>query len=434
MQRTVYALVILNLLLAGYLGFAWSHRTDASKAAPPAPPSDVPGPTTPSKPAQPLGTQLKTPPAKFTWASLASPDLQRYANNLRRVGCPEQTIKDIMLAEVNRLFTPRERALKARPDDIAPWEKQGTFSRYSSETKLRQLLNEKRSLLKELTGMDVDVSMPTRLAGRDEVKFNAAFSAVPDVKRDQVRAIQENYWAQSDDIKQRTMGYLEPEDRDEFQRIKNERRDALAKVLTPREMQDYEMSTSDLTPKLRSRLNDVNPTDDELRKIFDLNQQLDERYSLSRKNPDPLDQEFTATRASAEKEVEQNIRSVLGDDRYAEYERSRDPAYQAISKAGTEAGLTKDAIVQVYDAQRQMKEASQQIQADPGLTPEQRQQSLNDLRNQAQQKLQQLVGDKAGQLWQRLPDARLAQRNGAIASPVLAPTPIPPTTLPVTAP
>src|SRR5262249_29295128 len=138
-----------------------------------------------SRPAWQLKARTSSP--KTPWESVASADLAKYADNLRRVGCPEQTIKEILLAEVNRRFATREQALKVRPDDVAPWEKAATYDRHSSEGKLRQLLEEKRSLMKELTGVDVGIDMPTRLAGRDMEKFDTAIGAVPDAKRDQVR-------------------------------------------------------------------------------------------------------------------------------------------------------------------------------------------------------------------------------------------------------
>jgi hypothetical protein len=351
---------------------------------------------------------------------IVSADLAKYAENLRRVGCPEQTIKDLMLAEVNRLYAPRERALKVRPDDVAPWEKAATYDRRGGETKLRQLLEEKRALLKNLTGVDVGIDMPSRLAGRDVERFQGAFASLPDVKRDQVRSIQENYWAQSDDIKQKTMGYLEPEDRDHFLRIKTERRDALASVLTPRELQDYELATSETAPALRNRFQGFDVTDDEFRKIFDYVQPLDEKFSLNRRNPDPVNDEFTAARGQAEKDVQQYIQSVLGDDRYNEWQRSRDPAYQAINQAGTAAGLSKDAILQAYQAQQQVQDQTQRILQDPNLTPDQRSQSLNELRTATQQRLQQTFGDKASQLLQQgqLPPA-IAQRYGIIVNPAV---------------
>ena len=139
------------------------------------------------------------------------------------------------------------------------------------------------------------------------ISSKARFGPCPDAKRDQVRQIQENYWAQSDDIKQRTKGYLEPEDRDEFLRIKTERRDALAKVLTPRELQDYEIKTSDTASNLRSRFNGFNLSDEEFRKVFDYMQPVDDQFSLGRRNPDPTDKEFTASRTEAEKGADRSF-------------------------------------------------------------------------------------------------------------------------------
>ena len=405
MARTAVGLIVLNLALAVYLASA-VYQSRSPRVA--AIGSNTGGKSFADRASTTAERNAPRPaantaPAKPTWASVASSDLHRYAANLRSIGCPEQTIKDILLAEANRVFGLQERALKVRPDDVAPWEAAARFDRRSNESKLRQLLEDKRKLLKELTGVDVGIDMPTRLAGRDVEKFEGAFTAIPEAKRDQVRAIQESYWAQSDDIKQRTLGYLEPEDRDEFQRIKTERHDALAQVLSPRELQDFEMQTSETANSLKTRMKGADLSDDEMRKIFDYMQPLDEKYSLSRRNPDPVNAEFTAARTQAEKDLEQQIKSVMGDDRYAEYQRNKDPVYKSISQIGTDAGLSKDSIVQAYQAQRDVQDQSARIMQDPNLTPEQRAQGLNDLRTQVGQKLQQLFGDKAAQLMSQFP-------------------------------
>ena len=416
MQKIVLGLVGLNLILVGCLAVAWSQRTSGKTRAANVIASvssasvNHAAPTPRSTPSQPRATPSS--PAKVGWASIASPDLRTYAANLRRVGCPEETIREIMLAEANRFYGAQERALKVRPDDMAPWEEASRSDRRGAESKLRQLLEEKRSLLKDLTGVDVGIDMPSRLAGRDVETFDGAFGALPESKRDPVRAIQEQYWAQSDDIKQRTLGYLEPEDRDAFLRIKTERREALAKVLTPRELQDYELKTSATAPALRSRLEGFEVTDEEFRKVFDFMQPLDEQYSLSRRNPDPVNQEFTAARNQAEKDLQEQIHQVLGDERYAEYERTRDPVYRTIDQVGSEAGVPKETIIQAYQAQQQMQEEAKRLLQDGNLTPEQRAQGLQEMRIQAEQKAQELFGDKAAQILQKLPGFRSAERSG----------------------
>src|SRR5436190_6926071 len=43
----------------------------------------------------------------FTWSEVESPDYHRYILNLRRAGCPEKTIRDIIVADVNDLYAER---------------------------------------------------------------------------------------------------------------------------------------------------------------------------------------------------------------------------------------------------------------------------------------------------------------------------------------
>src|SRR5690348_2993412 len=47
----------------------------------------------------------------FSWQEVESPDYPTYIANLRNIGCPEQTIRDIIIADVNALYA-RRRALE----------------------------------------------------------------------------------------------------------------------------------------------------------------------------------------------------------------------------------------------------------------------------------------------------------------------------------
>src|SRR5437016_1624793 len=43
----------------------------------------------------------------FSWRELESRDYPTYIANLRDIGCPEQTIRDIIIADVNALFAQK---------------------------------------------------------------------------------------------------------------------------------------------------------------------------------------------------------------------------------------------------------------------------------------------------------------------------------------
>src|SRR5688500_9244121 len=91
--------------------------------------------------------------AKFSWASLESTDFKTYIANLRVFGCPEQTIRDIIVAEVNKFYEPREAPLKF--ENFVASGRQlsragGDVIDLERMRQLREVHLEKRALLKEL--------------------------------------------------------------------------------------------------------------------------------------------------------------------------------------------------------------------------------------------------------------------------------------------
>ena len=78
----------------------------------------------------------------FRWSQLESSDYRTYVANLRRVGCPEQTIQDIIKADVDELYTRKRRNLEiqqaSQPEAVAA----GTH----------ELQREERAVLAQLLG------------------------------------------------------------------------------------------------------------------------------------------------------------------------------------------------------------------------------------------------------------------------------------------
>jgi hypothetical protein len=57
----------------------------------------------------------------LTWAQIESTNLTAYITNLQAVGCPKETIRDIILAEVNQSFA-RSRATEVVTPDQQWWK------------------------------------------------------------------------------------------------------------------------------------------------------------------------------------------------------------------------------------------------------------------------------------------------------------------------
>jgi hypothetical protein len=148
-----------NLVLAGYLVYQGRGKTPATTATSPEKKAGA-TPTAPSA-AKTDGKSVTVtvPSAALDWRIVESEDYKKYIANLRAIGCPEETIRDIITADVNKLFEQRKRQITTGSTNRFEFWKTGTFfADMFNEEKLnkhRELAKEKRDLLKELLGVDI---------------------------------------------------------------------------------------------------------------------------------------------------------------------------------------------------------------------------------------------------------------------------------------
>jgi hypothetical protein len=58
----------------------------------------------------------------FRWSQLESTDYRQYIANLRAVGCPEVTLRDIIMTDVMRLYAQRRGQFSQNGRDFKYWE------------------------------------------------------------------------------------------------------------------------------------------------------------------------------------------------------------------------------------------------------------------------------------------------------------------------
>ncbi|HZR16495.1 MAG TPA: hypothetical protein VFE51_04145 [Verrucomicrobiae bacterium] len=82
----------------------------------------------------------------FSWAQLESSDYLTFIDNLRRIGCPEQTIREIVSADLDDLYAPRRQSIL---QSLASGQT-GLVERTRAEGVLRQLREEESAILQRL--------------------------------------------------------------------------------------------------------------------------------------------------------------------------------------------------------------------------------------------------------------------------------------------
>src|SRR5688572_26039390 len=216
----------------------------------------------------------------FHWSEVESADYKEYIAKLRAIQCPEETIRDIIVADINKLYAPREAALKLPGDeeDSVSEDRSRRIAPFERRKQLREIQKEKNALLMELLGIELPLE-PLRARGdRNYELFEAAFKSLPAGKRELVREIQENYWQASDALKDKYSNRRTTEYVEEYKRINVERKAQLANVLTVDELDEYEMRTTNVAQNMRSSLEGFNPTEDEFKAIFRIRKAIEEPY------------------------------------------------------------------------------------------------------------------------------------------------------------
>jgi LysM repeat protein len=321
-----------------------------------------------------IKTNVVTRRQLFSWRDIESADLTTYVANLRDVGCPEQTVRDIVIAEINTLYA-RKRAIELVTAEQQWWrsEPDPAVVQAAAE-KIRALEDERRSLLSSLLGTNWEtgdlVSLPR--PSRPGVALDGPVLGLlpPETKQ----ALQDVSLRSQDRLEtylsaQRNAG-KEP-DPATLAKLRQQTREDLARVLSPPQLEEFLLRYSQNANDLRAALGQLkffNQTPEEFRAVFRATDALDQRILLL---ADATDPSAVGQRKALQQERENAIKTALGAQRYAEYQQLHDPAYRDAVAAAEEAG-TPEAAPAIYAVALAAQAEQNRIRGDTNLTAAQR--------------------------------------------------------------
>jgi len=265
------------------------------------------------------------------------------------------------------------------------------------ETKIQQsqeLSKEKRALLKELLGVEPE-EKPDLLGGMNP--FESMLDFLPAGKQTEVAELFQKYQAKM--MKSFSGGSPDAEDMKKIQNTQKEMEADLGKILSPQEMEDYQLRMSQTAMMMRMQLASFDPNEKEFRDIFQIKKKFDDEFGpYGMMSQDKAEKEKYE---AAKKDTDAQMKSLLGDARYAEYERSQDWAYQSIYKTAERNGLDKDVAVKVYDMKKAAEEQAKLLNRDQTLSQDQRATALQGIRTETENSIRTVFGDKAWQSYQK---------------------------------
>ncbi len=292
----------------------------------------------------------------FSWREVESEDYRQYVANLRRVNVPELTVVDIIVADVNRLFSERAKKLKADYKQFLEykyWQVNSLGSPNRTEflrvaAQLETLNRERVRLINDLLGKEI--KDPLVLQKPDAFKNDPPASVysvdfLPEPKRLAYNALMDAARAELN-------ASVPPGATDErsmqLRKDLTEKYEAeLVKMMSPAEKLEYDARYSLIGQRLRNNLAGMQPTQEEFLQIVALGQRYYAEYDIDSvfAKKDPLQ---IPDQQKAKREMETQLEQALGAERFQQLQRGLNFDYGRDTTFLAELGLNQDAANDFY--------------------------------------------------------------------------------------
>lgn len=332
----------------------------------------------------------------FQWSDLKSGDLAGYVAHLRAFGLPEYLVRQIIVGEVNRLYFPREAAIrpKRRPRDPNLWQGLRSMTVQvpgrEARERLRALKHERIGLIRTLLGGDVFAWLAQEDWLPDQLE--QSLPGVPGHLREAVQDLRSRFEELRQEFAMSTGGYVDGDMQRAIAAAEEEFRNGLAAMLTPEQLRAYDLRHSDLAAQVRQQLTGFTPTQEEFVAVFEFQETLkaieapgalsDASISQTPGQPGGREARIAEARAALE--------AALGPDRAKELRLREDGSYRSLF----EAGVTKESVLQVAGMREQVESAVNKLAADPAIPEASREAALREIRSEATARLAGLLGER----------------------------------------
>ena len=348
------------------------------------------------------------------WRQIESPDYRKYIENLRSVGCPESTIRDIITADVNKLYQERIAAL--HPSAQGPfhyWEtSERTRPTASQQAEIARqteaLMTERQQVLAELLGSAETTPAATESSDPTMDRSRKLAFLSPE-KQAQLDSLEREFGGIDDQAKTLAdwdQSNTNAADRARIMDLYNKKKAALAQLLTPAELEQYEMSMSWTSQNLREAMVGFNPTEEEYRAIFNPWRAHDENLAALNAAglPDPGNQHVYAA-----------IEEALGEERFKQYRRAWwNSSFRELADLAQEFQLPSSTANQVYDLKDASQSQLQTIASDPSLTADARAAAIAAVQNDTRLAVNAMLGADAFQRYQSGAGRWLQTQSGPV--------------------
>ena len=393
-------LLVLNLGLLLAVGYLLKGKQAIRASAHEKQETPAQGQPTPSQAVVAANGQAAAAPEskQFNWSQLESEDYKAYIARLRKIGCPEQTIRDIIIADLDKLLAPRLQAIYGWRQDLQYWhpeeeELANNQDRRDWWRQEKEIERAKREIIQELVQTDLIRERLNQKGYKDYYERRLGF--LPGDKRSQVRSVLERYDDEEQTVRSREWDEDEPlntQEQAQVKKLQEERRSAVASLLSPAEQEQYELWMSKTANTVRHAVYGMEASEEEFLAIYRARKTFDQDWSEA--DPALMDEGTRGQWEQAKASLEEEVRQQLGEQRFQDYKRGEDEDFHHLNAAVTRYKLPRETAVEVYEYKRVLTGMRSKVEADASLSQDQRQALVKAMRDETLRSVKALLGDR----------------------------------------
>jgi hypothetical protein len=330
---------------------------------------------------------------KFTWEDVESDGYKKYVESLRAVGCPEEKVRTIIIADINELFLNKKKKLAAETDGKW-WTSDYGYTimvNFSMQEKGQRLEQERRELLGKLLGQET-----TQGDDFEQLQWGSVQLTGPVLGGLAPKAHNEVQEICSRSLERQNAYYLDratqgqPLNPIETAKLREQTRTDLRKILNPDEVEEFTLRYSHNAHNLRAELRGFDPTPEEFRKIFRGIDPLEHQMALEYGTPEAMSEK---QRERYTRQREKAIKDALTPERYHAYLMTKDPLFRQAQLTAMQHGAPSKLVMPIYQMTKLNETKRQKILGDANLSQQQKNEALNAVNVEQQRSIQQLVMD-----------------------------------------
>lgn len=284
-------------------------------------------------------------------AGIQSRDLAVVRDSLRAAGVPEEYVRAVVMGRIRAAHRGEFAALARALGEPRFWVARDRAAEETARAAERELDQAIRSEFTQYFDEPMGEVARARQA-RERLAF------LPGDKAEAVTRISNDY----NELRQQIQGdvfggVMLEEDQQKLALLEEERQADLARVLTPEELEQYELHTSRTAQTMRARLGLFEPSETEFRAIFALQREFDREFGSLY---GPSSQEMMRARSEAQRRLGEQIGQVLGPERYGDYQRATNYGYMSAVKIADHFKLPRENAVAVYQLEAEYRRRTQE--------------------------------------------------------------------------